>query len=290
MHEKIGLLHPGQMGVSIGAAALNAGHEIFWVPEGRSAETRKRAESQGFIPLDSLIVLGRTCSVIISVCPPHAAEGVASEVVKTDFKGIYLDANAISPERAIRIGEKMLARGIAFVDGGIIGGPSWVPGTTWLYLSGEGAEKMATCFSKGPLETQVLAGGWGKASALKMCYAAFTKGSTALLCAILAAAESLGIRQVLEQQWSQGGSDFALQTHRRVQGVTSRAWRFAGEMEEIAATLEDEGIPGGFHESAAQIYRRIAHFKGLSEPPTLEVVLAALLVQPEHTNLQKPNS
>ena len=117
----------------------------------------------------------------------------------------------------------------------------------------------------------------GKASALKMCYAAFTKGSTALLCAIVAAADELGVADALNQQWSSNGSDFAEQAERSVRGVTAKAWRFVGEMEEIAATLEGAGLPGGFHEAAADVYTRIAGFKDAPETPPLDDVVAALL-------------
>ena len=117
----------------------------------------------------------------------------------------------------------------------------------------------------------------GQASALKMCFAAYTKGSTALLCAIVAAADKLGVSEALNEQWSSNDSDFADQTERRVRGVTAKAWRFVGEMDEIAATLEGAGLPGGFHEAAADVYTRIAGFKDAPETPPLDAVVAALL-------------
>jgi hypothetical protein len=110
-----------------------------------------------------------------------------------------------------------------------------------------------------------------------MCYAAYTKGTTALLAGILGAAEGLGVREELEAQWSLNGSDFAAQASQRVKNSTTKAWRFAGEMEEVRATLEQAGLPGGFHAAAAEIYRRMAHFKGLSVLPPLKEVLVALL-------------
>ena len=170
-----------------------------------------------------------------------------------------------------------MTRGEAsFVDGGIIGGPAWETGTTCLYLSGREAQRAAACFSSGPLEAKVIGDRIGKASALKMCYAAHTKGMTALLGGILGAAEGLGVREELESRWSRDGSDFAVQVSQRVRGSTSKAWRFAGEMEEIRETFEQVGLPGGFHAAAAEIYRRIAHFKGLGVPALKEVLIALL--------------
>jgi 3-hydroxyisobutyrate dehydrogenase-like beta-hydroxyacid dehydrogenase len=170
----------------------------------------------------------------------------------------------------------MLTSGVAFVDGGIIGGPAWSPGRTWLYLSGQGAEDIASLFSEGPLEVDVIGKEIGKASALKMCYAANTKGTTALLCAVLAAAEELGVREELERQWTQDEAGYAERTAQRVQHVTGKAWRFAGEMEEIASTFRDAGLPGEFHDGASVLYRRIAGFKEAPSIPDLEEVLAVL--------------
>ena len=280
--EKITILHPGQMGVSIAASAKNGGNAVYWVSDGRSLETRVRAEQQGLIEIGSVAEAAAVSTIIISVCPPHAAEIVAEQVIAAGFRGLFVDANAISPQRAGRIGEMMTAANAAFVDGGIIGGPAWEPNRTWLYLSGVESERVAACFSNGPLEVEAIGVEAGKASALKMCFAAYTKGATALLCGILATAESLSVREDLERHWSRNGSNFAVETAERVRRVTAKAWRFAGEMEEIAATFELAGLPGGFHYAAADIYRRMAHFKGAEETPDLGTVLEALQNQPKN--------
>jgi 3-hydroxyisobutyrate dehydrogenase-like beta-hydroxyacid dehydrogenase len=264
------------MGVSVAASAKNGGHQVYWVSAGRSSRTIQRATGIDLHDMGTLSRLCRRCDVIISVCPPDAAETVADQVLDHSFAGLYLDANAISPERAVRIGRKMARAGVAYVDGGIIGGPAWEPGHTWLYLSGKQAQDVAALFSAGPLETEVIGDRVGKASALKMCFAANTKGTTALLCAILAAAERLDVRKELERQWSRHESDFADQAARRVRRVTAKAWRFAGEMDEIAATLAGTGVPGDFHAAASILYRRMAHFKDAPSLPPLEAVLAAL--------------
>jgi len=275
--ERVGILHPGAMGVSIAASAKNTGHTVYWASDGRSPQTHERANKVNLLDIHSVAKLCDECSIIFSVCPPHAAEDVAKEVIAQGFKGAYLDANAISPQRATRIGQAMTEAGAEFVDGGIIGGPAWKPGRTWLYLAGKDAQRVADCFSAGPLETSIIGDLAGKASALKMCFAAYTKGSTALLSAILAVSEALGIREELSNQWSRDGSDFAEQTNQRVRGVTAKAWRFAGEMEEIAATFEEAGMPGGFHNAAAEVYRRIADLKDAQEMPPLDDILKALL-------------
>jgi 3-hydroxyisobutyrate dehydrogenase-like beta-hydroxyacid dehydrogenase len=276
MALRIGVLHPGEMGISLAATALRSGHAVAWASEGRGAATRARAERHGLRDLGTIAALCAESDVVVSICPPHGAEALADAVADSGFGGLYLDANAISPARASQIGERLAGAGIAFVDGGIIGGPAWEPGRTWLYLSGPRAEDAAACFAAGPLETRVLEGDAGAASALKMCYAAYTKGTTALLCGVIAAAEQLGVRPALERQWEQDRAGSAAQNLERARQVTAKAWRFVGEMEEIASTFRAAGLPGEFHDAAAELYTRLAGFKG-GETPPVEAVLAALL-------------
>ena len=273
---KIGFLHPGEMGISLAASAINSGHEACWSRAGRSAATQARAQQQGLTALDSLHALCDACSVLISVCPPHAALQQAQAVIDCGFKGIYTDVNAISPSRVRQMGAMMRQAGIPFVDGGVIGPPAWQADTTWLYLAGERADEVATGFQSGPLETEILSGEIGRASALKMCFAAKTKGTTALLAAVLGAAEQMGVRQALETQWDRYNPGESEQTHTRLRTVARKAWRFTGEMQEIASTFEAAGLPPDFHHGAGAVYARQARFKDDTNPP-LEDILQALL-------------
>jgi 3-hydroxyisobutyrate dehydrogenase-like beta-hydroxyacid dehydrogenase len=162
------------------------------------------------------------------------------------------------------------------VDGGVIGGPAWTPGGTRLYLSGPRAPEVAVRFGAGPLVTEVLGPEVGTASALKMCYAATTKGTTALLAAALASAERLDVRVALEAQWTREDPGSAERVGERVRRSSRKAWRFAGEMDEIAATFAAAGLPPGFHAAAAELYRRLAGYRDAADLPGLEEVLAAL--------------
>lgn len=275
--KNIGFLHPGAMGISLAVIAQNSGHQAYWVSQNRSSDTRSRAEKHDLVAVETLQDLCKRCAIIISVCPPHAAIEVAAQVVDCSFKGIFADFNAISPQKAQRIGQSMCHSGVEFIDGGIIGPPAWIPDTTWLYLSGQAASQVADCFKGGPLAVEVIGSEIGKASGLKMCFAANTKGTTALLCAIVAAAEKMGVRQELENQWSRNNSDFVEKTRDRIRNATAKAWRFSGEMEEISSTFQEAGLPGDFHLAASDIYQRIAGFKNSSETPSIDDVLEALL-------------
>jgi len=269
--QKIGVLHPGEMGVAVAKTAQNSGHEVYWASEGRSPETCRRATAAGLADAGTLRMMTELCPVIVSVCPPEFAEEMAREVSGLDFQGLYIDANAVSPERVRRMGECMVSRGIAFVDACIIGLPATTRGETWLYFSGPHAADAASCFSEGPLEAEVLTGEIGQASALKMCFAAHAKGLAALRAAVLGAAEELGVLSDLQRHWERTGTTFAAAVA-SLQHTAPKAWRFVAEMKEIAATFESAGMPGEFHLAAAEIFGRLALFKGAGKPELHEAL------------------
>ena len=274
--SKVGIINPGAMGISIAASARSAGHDVYWASAGRSAATRQRAAEQSLLVVETVVDLCAASEIIVCVCPPHAAEAVAASVMQAGFSGVYCDGNAIAPQKAQAIDERMRVVGIYFVDGSIIGPPAWKAGTTRFYLSGPSANQVAALFAGTLTEAIAIDDEVGKASALKMVFAALTKGSTALLSAIIGTAESLGVRDDLEREWAKRDADSVEQRRNQVRNVTSKAWRFAGEMQEIAATFELAGLPPGFFMAAHDVYQRMADFKDADGVPELEDVLAAL--------------
>src|SRR5262245_56422764 len=116
-NQRIGILHPGEMGIFIAASARNSDCEVYWVSEGRSATTRERAAKFELREARTLPELCGLCPIVVSVCPPHAAEAVARDVMASGFDGLFVEANAIAPQRTIQIGEVLKAAGIHFVDG-----------------------------------------------------------------------------------------------------------------------------------------------------------------------------
>lgn len=273
MSSVLGILHPGEMGSFLAASARNTLGTVYWCSEDRSAATRARAEQQGLTEIPTLLEFYRRCDLIVSVCPPHAAEAQADAALALGFSGIYVDANALSPATMQSLGARLQAGGMQVVDGGIVGLASYKPGTTWLYLSGPKATEVAACFSAGPVEVTVLGPELGQASALKMCFAAWNKGKNALLTAVLATADELGVRAALEQQWDIYEPGFSSTSTERLRGIARKAWRFGGEMDEIAETLQASGVPHEFFTAAAELYRRESAFKDSTTPPSLEQLL-----------------
>lgn len=272
----IGLLHPGQMGVTVGTALLQNQHQVLWVADQRSAATTSRAQQAGFASVGSLEALVQRGEALISVCPPAAAYEVAEQVAGLGFAGLYVDANAVAPQTATKLGSIFAER---FVDGGIIGPPARERGTTRLYLSGEGADEVAAWFTRGALQAVAMDAPVGAASALKMSYAGYTKGLSALLLATQALAESYDVADWLDLEWQQSLPGTADRLERAALGSAPKAWRFAGEMLQIAASYEQAGLPSGFHLAAAQLYERLAPLKDQTNLSATQVV-ATLLHDP----------
>ena len=270
---KVAVLHPGAMGASVAAAIGTAGHDVIGVTKGRSQATIDRARGAQVSFIETLEEAMSMVDVVVSICPPEAALDVARDVQETGYEGIYVDGNAVSPQTAVAIGELF---GNRFVDGGIVGPPARRSGTTRFYLSGALANDVVGLFVDTLVTAQVISGGAGSASALKMCYAAYTKGSSALVMAVRALAESNGVTEALLAEWDLSQKGLRDSSERTALGTSPKAWRFEGEMLEIASTFDAAGLPAGFHRAAAEIYERMAHFKN-EDPASLDQVIETLL-------------
>jgi 3-hydroxyisobutyrate dehydrogenase-like beta-hydroxyacid dehydrogenase len=272
MATTIGLLHPGDMGSVVGACAKAAGHRVLWAGAGRGAETRRRAAAAGLEDAGDLGALLAGSGVVLSVCPPHAAVDLAREVAARRFSGLFVDGNAVAPATAREIGALVEGGGATFVDGGIIGPPPRAAGSTRLYLSGREAKAAAALFDGTLLEAIVVNDVPGSASALKMAYAAYTKGTSALLMLVRALAASAGVDEALLAEWRRSQPEAPKKSESAARDNARKAWRFVGEMEEIAATFAAAGLPDGFHLAAAEVWRRLSSYKDASRPSVDDVV------------------
>jgi len=230
------------MGSALGTALLGNGHRVLWASAGRSAETAARAEA--FEDMGTARELARAAEVVISVCPPHAAREVAASV--NGFGGIYVDANAISPSTAREIGG---------VDGGIVGPPPTEGRTTRLYLSGPNAEQVASLFAGTAVEPRVLGEEVGTASAMKMAFAAWSKGTAAMLLTVARLAKEHGVEEPLFAEWRAWHPELLDALERAGRSADLKGWRWFGEMEEIADMFAAAGLPDGFHRAAAEVFK-----------------------------------
>lgn len=252
----IGLLHPGEMGAALGRCLTEAGHTVLWASDGRSRATAKRASAAGLTDVGTAADLAGRADVVVSVCPPHAAPDVARSLPA--LRGLYLDANAIAPGTAGQVAGIVTGAGGTYVDGGIIGPPPMQAGRTRLYLSGHddaAIRAVAALFADTRLEPRIAGVGYS-ASALKMAYAAWTKGSAALLLAVRAVAEAVGVTDDLLAEWQLSQPGLENRAAGAERSAAAKGWRWEAEMREIAATMSAAGLPDGFHLAAAEIYGR----------------------------------
>lgn len=277
MGKTIAMLHPGEMGAAIGAGLVARGHRVVWASAGRGAATRKRAADCGLEDVATLARAAQAADIVFSVCPPHAAMDLARAVAACGFGGVYIDANAVSPQTTRAVGQVVEAAGASYVDAGIIGPPPIAGASVRLYLCGKRAAEIAPLFEGHIMQAIMLEGAVGAASALKVCYAAWNKGATAMLAGIRALAGQEGVDAALISEWRISMPDIPKRSE-AVSVSARKAWRWIAEMEEIAASFEAAGLPAGFHLAAADIYRRLEGFKGVAKAPALAEVTAALNV------------
>jgi 3-hydroxyisobutyrate dehydrogenase-like beta-hydroxyacid dehydrogenase len=247
----------------------------------------QRAERAGLDDAGTLTELCATSDIVLSVCPPDAATAVAGEVAASRFDGIFVDANAISPGTMRIVADVVVTGGTDVVDGGLVGPPAHQAGTTRLYLSGPRAAEVASVFDGSVLEAVVVGDALGLASALKMCYAAYTKGAAALLLAVVALARATAVEAPLLAEWDRSQPGLRQRADTTAAASAPKAWRWTGEMAEIAATFEQAGLPPGFHRAAGVVFERLSELRDV-DAVGLDAVVEALIA--EQASLRPPGS
>ena len=253
--QTIGLLHPGEMGAAVGGCLTEQGHTVLWAPEGRSPATAQRAGAASLTDAGSLGTLLGRAEVVLSVCPPQAAQAVAADVAQGGFSGLFVDANAIAPRTVRAVAATVTKAGATFVDGGIIGPPPGTDHGPRLYLAGAQSDTVAALFAGTPVTTCTVDGEVGAASAVKMAYAAWTKGSAALMLAARALARTQRVEGTLLAEWGASQPQLSARVEAAAQSAAAKGWRWDPEMTEIALAMADAGLPDGFHLAAAEVYR-----------------------------------
>jgi 3-hydroxyisobutyrate dehydrogenase-like beta-hydroxyacid dehydrogenase len=267
----VAILSPGEMGAATGNVLRQGGLRVVSCLSGRSESTRKRANQAGIDDLPDLDALVTTSGLILSiVAPAHArevAKAVAAAIERTRARPLFVDCNAISPMTVKVIAQTIERTGARFADVGIIGSPPKPgPQETRYYASGGHAQELNQLNEHG-LDVRVIGGDVGQASALKMCYAALTKGLTALATELHIAADRSGVAQPLQRELEMSQPILLEWIRRMVPSMPPKAWRWIGEMEEIAETFESLGLTPKMLEGAADMYRLVEQAPDLARLP-----------------------
>ena len=259
--KTVAILSPGEMGAAVGKVLRESGLEVTTCLEDRGEQTRLRARECGFSLVSDLEELAGTADLILSILVPAEAETVARSVARaiqaSGGRPTYADCNAVSPQTAGSLEPIIAEAGGTFADAGIIGGPPRDGYAPRFYTSGPGASMLAELDGRG-IDVVQVGRDSGRASAIKMCYAAMTKGTTALQTALLVAAIRLGVYEELRDEFLASQRPAFDQIERSVARLPSVAYRWIGEMEEIAATFESVDVAPDFHRGAADVFRLVA--------------------------------
>ncbi|MFJ4818340.1 DUF1932 domain-containing protein [Streptomyces sp. NPDC088801] len=257
MTSTIGLLHPGSMGSAFGAQLRARGHIVLWCPDGRSDTTRRRAERAG-LEAAALPELVSRSDVLLSLCPPAAAEETAGQVAElgmSEAGTIYVDANAVSPSRVVNIADRLAPMPV--IDAAVVGSPPAGGKSPTLYLSGavEQADRIAELFAGTDVRTHVLGDSIGKASALKLAYSSYQKVSRVLAAVAYGAADTYGVADELLVIAAKRTRSYLVETD-YIPKTAARAWRWGPELEDAAALLADAGLPDSLMHAAAATLAR----------------------------------
>ena len=288
----VGMMSPGEMGHALGLVLRQGGLRVITCLRGRSPRTAALAAKAAIEDVADDATLVREADLLLSVLVPaqakRLAERVAAAVRESGAGLLFAECNAIAPQSVREIGEIITASGAGFVDAGIIGGPPPAvrqhPGQQGprIYASGEHAAELAQLREHG-LDVRVMGPEIGQASGLKMCYAALTKGLTALATELLVAGQAMGLDQALRAELRLSQRTLLDWIERQVPGMPPKAHRWVGEMEEIAATFGALGLTPRMLEGAAALYRFVAKTSLGAETPenrrrgqTLDDVVAIL--------------
>ena len=276
------------MGSGVGGILVRSGLRVITSLKGRSEASSTRAAEQGIVDIGSLDDVVASSDLMLSILVPSEAlafaASAAESIVRTNSHVAFADCNAVSPATGVKIGKIITAAGGMFIDAGIIGGSPRTGAIPRFYASGEHAGILAELDGKG-ISVPVMRGAVGRASGLKMLYAALTKGTAALHASTLMAAKSLGLFDDLihELEQSQSGTLTAMG---RVNSISAQAFRWIGEMEEIASTFEDAGVTPNIHAGAAETFQKISDSSigrervgTVDQDRTLEDTVAAMLVK-----------
>ncbi|MEP0944567.1 MAG: DUF1932 domain-containing protein [Rhizobiaceae bacterium] len=256
--DTVSVLMPGDMGHAVGKVLGEHGHRVITNLSGRGEHSRNLANLGGLEDVGSFAEIVNQADLILSILPPAAALSLADEIAtEMRMQGrypVFVDCNAVSPQTAQNVGAVITDCGAPFIDAGIIGLAPGKGGAPRFYVSGADVAPMLALDGKG---VQVLEAGpeIGQASAMKIAYAALTKGTWTLHTAVMMAAQQLGVRDALLSEFEHSQSAALASIRGKVPFLPADSARWVGEMEEIAATFQQAGVTPNFHKGAAAVFR-----------------------------------
>ena len=258
--ESVAILSPGDMGHAIGQLLRKNELRVLTCLAGRSNRTRQLSEQAGITEVPNLNELVEQSDVLMSLTVSEAVRGLCREVADavkaTGASLLFAECNAIAPELSREMEGVLTQAGARYVDASVIGGPPKNGSSPRVYASGGNAAEFEQLRDFG-LDVRNLGPQLGRASGIKMCYAAMTKGTTALQAELLIAAEKMGLTQELMAEFSGSQPAVVKRMEGWIPGMPAKSRRWISEMEEIEATFQELGLTPNIFKGVADMYRMI---------------------------------
>ncbi len=263
--NQIGILSIGEMGYHWARTLSAHGVNVLTYAGNRSEATRKRAESVDVELVPSLEELVSRADLIVSIVVPFAAipvaQGVARALTKCGRRDLlYVEANAISPMTAEKIGRLITRAGDTFVDGCILGGAAKIDQGTVVYVSGEHASNLLPLNDVG-LCVKVLGTGLTQASAFKVLHAGLSKGLAGLFTELLVGAEKLGLLDEIIEDYERSYPGIATKVGQSMLSLPLHAGRRAEELVELRETYLHYGLNPVVVPAVEKVLKGIAGLK-----------------------------
>ena len=277
----IGLLHPGEMGARSARRRAPVGRRVLWASEGRSTDTWARAAAAELDDAGTVAALAAASDVVLSVCPPHGALDIAREVAAAGFRGLYVDGNA---DRAGHRADDRRHRARRPAP------PTWTAASSARRPTSpapRGSTSRAPAAERDRGALRAGAAGGGRADRRPHGGLGHQDGVRGVDEGLpgadherARAGRRRGVDEALLAEWVRSQPDLPKRSENAARGTARKAWRWVGEMDEIAATFAAAGLPDGFHRGASELYRRMAVYKDAATPPSIDDVAKTLLKEP----------
>ena len=266
----VAVMSPGQMGHAVGRVLRRHGLRVITALDVRSARTVELADVAGIENVGSLRRVVDEADIVLSLLPsaaaPVLAEQLAELLAGRDRPLAFVECNALAPQTVRAIAATVAAAGSTVVDVGIVGGPPTDARGPKFCASGPELDAVLALGRFG-LDVRPIGPELGQASAMKMCYAALTKGLTALGTELLLAAAEHDLLDTLLDEFQSSQPELLHWLQQAVPGMPAKSRRWVSEMQEIAATLEALGLSGGYHQSASELYAWVGQTRLGAERP-----------------------
>lgn len=257
----IAVVAMGEMGAGVAARLAERGARVLTSLNGRSEASAKRAAAASVQVTDDAGLIAEA-DMFLSIVPPNVAGATAQRflplIERAARKPVYIDCNAIAPQTLKVIARTFSDKSLPFLDASIIGAAPKPDGSSpRFYMSGPISGAADTLKRLG-IDVRVLSATLGDASTLKMSYAGITKGFQALGAAMALGAGRNGAQQSLVDELKLSQPQLYGWLSKMLPGMYDKAYRWDGEMREIAKFLLPEKGASTMLTGAADLYEHIA--------------------------------